>query len=248
MSRPNDLRPTNGKSSVTGWRDRETRVIFSRIYPSARFLRHRAHVAACLAVSLNYGLAWADLLPPPAEPAIKRLERNRNAFDRSDQFCAGKFRGDACAILGSRLAGGGEGVCENEINRAAFTIDLYCKRTGLAVIERGLPEGGFVAEAMLCAGADANADAPRPWNCTPLAEIPADRFCRGKSVGQACTVAMSYDGTPEQHEGICREATQHEGFYYQGRRIATRQVILCMAPEAIERSYRDASWLEKLRQ
>ncbi|ENO89516.1 hypothetical protein [Thauera linaloolentis] len=195
-------------------------------------------------MSLNYGLAWADLLPPPAEAAIKRLERNRNAFDRSDQFCAGKFRGDACAILGSRLAGGGEGVCDNEINRATFTIDLYCKRTGLALIERSLPKDGFVAEAALCADAEAS----RPWNCAPLPETPADRFCQGKSIGQACTVAMSYDGRPEQHEGICREETQREGFYYQGRRVATRQAILCMAPEAVERRYRNASWLEKLRQ
>lgn len=192
----------------------------------------------------NGGPAQADLLPPPAESAMKRLDRNRNAFDRTDQFCAGKFRGDACTIPGSRLAGGGDGVCQNEINRSTFSIDLYCKREGLAVIQRGLPEGGFVAEPALCA----EAQAPHPWNCTPLPEIPADRFCQGKSVGQSCTVDMGYDGTPEQHQGVCREETQREGFYYQGRRVATRQVILCTAPEDIERVYRKATWLEKLRQ
>ncbi len=191
------------------------------------------------------GLAYADLLPPGAEDAIRRFEKNRKAFDRVDQFCTDKAPGDACMVAGSRLAGGGPGTCRSEVNRASFTIDLSCRREGVLVIQRGLPEGGFVAEADLCKGDDVS----RPWNCTPLATVPVDRFCQGKALNQACTVSLDYNGAPEQQEGICRQVTEREGFYHQGRRIATRQVVLCDAPEQpAARIYRDVPWYQKLRQ
>lgn len=191
------------------------------------------------------GLANADLLPPGAEDAIRRLEKNRKAFDRVDQFCTDKAPGDACMVAGSHWAGGGPGTCRNEINRTSSTIDLSCRREGVTVIRRGLPEGGFVAEAQLCKGDDV----PRPWNCTPLPVIPVDRFCQGKAVNQACTVSLEYNGVSELHEGFCRQVTEREGFYYQGRQIATRQVVLCDVPEQpAERTYRDVPWYHKLRQ
>lgn len=196
-----------------------------------------------LAMALYGGLAHADLLPPQAEPLMKRLDQNRNAFDRADQFCQGKQPGDACVIAGSRLAGGGDGVCKNDINRSSYgTIDLTCVRSGSISIERGLPENGFVADASLCEGPGVLGQ----WRCKPLPEPPVDRFCQGKSVGQSCAVSLRYEGREEEHAGVCREITQRSGFYYRGHQTVTRQVILCDAPEAIERVYQDVSWWKKL--
>ncbi len=84
---------------------------------------------------LNGGWAQADALHPEAESAVKRLQKNRKAFDRVDQFCTDMAPRDACAVAGSRLAGGGGGTCRNAINRTALTIDLSCNREGVVVID-----------------------------------------------------------------------------------------------------------------
>ncbi len=194
-------------------------------------------------LALICGVAQADLLPPGAEDAVKRIQKNPKAFDRTDQFCTDKVPGDACTISGSRLAGGSRGVCSNEINRTNLTIDLSCNRQGFMNIDRGLPEGGFVAAPELCA----SGGMPGIWSCTPLTQTPVDRFCQGKSVNDACVVSMTYEGVSEQHEGICREVTQREGFYFRGRHLATRQVVLCDGlDKPAVRTYQNVPWIRKL--
>lgn len=194
-------------------------------------------------LALICGVAQADLLPPGSEDAVKRLQKNPKAFDRTDQFCMDKAPGDACTISGSRLAGGSRGICSNEINRTNLTIDLSCNQQGFMNIDRGLPKGGFVAAPEICA----NGGMPDIWNCTPLPSTPVDRFCQGKSVNESCVVSMTYDGVAEKHEGICREVTQREGFYFRGRQMATRQVVLCDGLDTpAVRAYQDVPWFKKL--
>lgn len=196
-------------------------------------------------LALLCGFAQADLLPPGAEDAVKRLQKNPKAYDRADQFCSDKTTGDACSISGSRLAGGGNGICKNELNRTTLTIDLTCNRQGFMNIDRGLPEGGFVAAPELCA----NGSMPGIWSCTPLTKMPVDRFCQGKSVNDTCVVSMTYEGATEQQEGICREVTEREGFYFRGRQLATRQVVLCDGlDKPAVRTYQNVPWFKKLLQ
>lgn len=190
--------------------------------------------------------AAADVLPPRAAEAAERLLKNPNAFDRTDQFCAGKRRGDACAIPASPLAGGGAGSCRNELNRSSFTIDLSCERSGSYVLDRGLPEGGFVADRSLCGDPAAHVPAGAPYACKPLQPMPADRFCAGKPVGAACSAEISHDGVRETHQGTCRTIEEQRGFYFQGRRVATREVVRCEAEASFERVYTPVGWWEKL--
>lgn len=198
--------------------------------------------------------AAADLLPPQAHEAAMRLRANPDAFDRIDNFCSDKKRGDACTIPGSVLAGGGEGVCKNELNRSTFTIDLSCEREGRVAIDRKLPEGGFVHDDSLCrqqAKEAASGNVPpgeSRWNCAPLDPMPADRFCQGKAAGNACAVELRYQGTTQTHEGVCKQVREFSGFYYQGRRTATREVIRCEPETAVTRTFSPVSWWKKLLQ
>jgi len=215
---------------------------------------HSLSRAAMLAAALASCTvpALADLIPPEAEAAAKRLRANPKAFDRTDEYCTDKKVGEACTIPGSAFAGGGEGVCKNDLNRAG-TIDLSCKREGFMNIDRKYPEGGFVADATICRELEQrkreNTPYPPEWNCTPLDPTPTDQFCAGKAVGAACTVTLSYLGKPEQAQGVCKHDLQQQGFYYQGRRTLSRLVIECQPAEALpERKYTPVGWWQKLMQ
>lgn len=207
----------------------------------------RLQVLLLLALSV---LAWTratgDVLPPRAAEAAERLRRNPDAFDRTDQFCKGRRRGDACEIAASPLAGGGAGTCRSAIDRAGSTIDLSCERADGYVLDRGLPEGGFVGDASLCANPAATVPSGAPYSCKPLQPMPVDRFCAGKPVGSACSAEISRDGVRETHPGVCRTVEEQRGFYFQGRRVATREVVRCEAEGSFERIYTPVGWFEKL--
>lgn len=197
--------------------------------------------------------AGADLIPPEAAPAALRLHKNPKAFDRVDNFCKRKRVGDACSIPGGAFAGGGEGMCRNDLNRTTLTIDLSCVREGQVTIDRKLPAGGFVNDSELCSDAARSAAGDDPsshpeWNCTPTVPTAADQFCTGKAIGSACTVELTYQGRREQHQGVCSQVFETEHFYYQGRRTATRQVIRCDPATVTPRSYAPATWWQKLTQ
>lgn len=195
--------------------------------------------------------ARADLISPRIQEARDRLKANPDTFDRFDAFCAGKRRGDACEIPGSTFAGGGKGVCTNAINDEKSTIDLSCIRSGTVEIDRKLPKGGFVNDEALCnrqanAKTEAEKQESRQWNCTPMQPAPADRFCVGKAINGGCTVELVYQGKVERHEGVCKTVTEIDRFYYQGRRIAIRDVIQCEPDKPVRHEYAPASWWKKL--
>lgn len=194
--------------------------------------------------------ALADLVPPNAFPAAKRLSENPRAFDRTDDFCTGKKVGDACEIPGSRLSGGGPGTCDNAIHRGHGTIDLLCRRTGRVVLDRGLPEDGFVADPEFCAGIARLGDEGKPMasHCVPPHIQPVDRFCAGKTLGDACTVDLEYAGQTERHLGTCREEVQTRRFYHQGQRTLTRKAVLCLADPLPPPNLKPLSWWQKLLQ
>jgi hypothetical protein len=197
--------------------------------------------------------ALADLIPPQAAEAAKRLEKNPRAFDRTDEYCKGKKVADACTLPGNAFAGGGEGVCQNNTVRWPTTIDLTCVREDTVVIERKLPKGGFVNDTSLCSDAgkiDSNGiPEPSRWNCSPIVPTPRDQFCAGKEVGAACTVQLRNQDRQEEFPGVCKEEVQSYSFYYQGQRTATRKVVQCESPESLPpRTYAPASWWQKLTQ
>jgi hypothetical protein len=212
-----------------------------------------AFIAAILAVAAVHLPALADLISPEGVPAAKRLANNPRAFDRSDEYCKGKKVSDACTMPGNLFAGGGDGVCKNELNRRSYTIDLLCEREDNTIIERKLPEGGFVNDASLCRDAGKvesdGSSTPSPWNCKPTVPTPRDQFCAGKEVGAACTVQLLYQGRQEEFDGVCKEEVQSRSFYYQGPRTVTRQVVQCQSPEALPpRTFTPATWWQKLTQ
>ncbi len=193
--------------------------------------------------------AWpvqADLLPPQALDAAQRLLKNPAAFDNVDSFCDGKKPGAACTLPGNTFAGGGAGLCKNELNRSTFLIDMTCQRlASVFVVEPELPEGGFVVEPMLC---NNGLDFGPQFTCTPLTPAPTDRFCKDKKLAQACTVELSNDGKKEKFAGICRQVTEKAGFYFQGRRTANREVIRCQPPQTVQHTLRRVGTLQKLTQ
>lgn len=194
--------------------------------------------------------AIADVLPPAVADAEQRLRANPKAYDRVDEFCAGKKPQAACVIPGSVFAGGGAGTCRNGINRGEGTIDLACVRNDEVAIDRRLPEGGFVSDERLCRAAEEEARAynrpARRVNCKPIVPTPADRFCKGVAPGAACTVELNYQGRVERHEGVCKQITESEHFYYFGPQTAKREVIRCEPPQATTRTFKPVSWVKKL--
>lgn len=190
--------------------------------------------------------ALADLIPPQVAAARERLHANPEVFDRTDQFCAGKTRDKACTIDGSTFSGGGAGVCRSEITDSGASIDLVCRRSSEPVIDRRLPDGGYVNDPGMCAASRQPGYSGPPVNCKPTVPTPADRFCREKAAGSACTVELIYEGKTETHEGICNQVTESTGFYYQGRRSAVRQVIRCDPPSEVKREMNAVKWYEKL--
>jgi hypothetical protein len=202
-------------------------------------------LAACFSLPV-----YADLLPPQAADAITRLQHNPDAFDRVDNFCKGKKKGDACTLPGNLFEGGGEGRCINEINRTTFTLDMSCQRPATVFIQRQIPEEGYVHDAQLCRqqeAAVARGEAPR-WNCAPHPVKLADQFCRDKSVGDVCRVELRYDGQRHSFDGACQHVTETAGFYYQGRRQKTREVIRCEPLKTVTRTFTPVSWWQKLAQ
>ncbi len=190
--------------------------------------------------------ARADVLPPQAADAKQRLLNNPAAYDNVDNFCDGKKPGAACTLPGNTFAGGGAGVCKNEVNRTTWLIDLTCQRKASVLVhEPQLPAGGFVVEPMLC---NNGLDFGEQFTCSPTTPPPPDRFCKGKKVAEACTVELANDGKKEKYPGICRQITEKASFYFQGYRTPSRDVIRCEPPQTLQRTLRRVGPLQKLTQ
>lgn len=205
--------------------------------------------AFAAAIFLLAGTAVADVIPPHIAALENRMRENPELFDRHDNFCSDKKPDDECMIPGSRLAGGGNGVCRRTVNSGNSTIDLSCERVDYVNIFRDLPSGGFVPESRTCASPQLAEQLSRtPYACKPQAAPYVDRFCRGKSVGDACMVELSVGGARETNAGTCQQVTEKEGYYLYGRGVATRETIRCEASEPVKRTFSNVGPLRKLLQ
>lgn len=216
-----------------------------------RILLVAAAAAALSApVALLVPAARADVIPPAVMQAEQRLRDNPKAFDRSDQFCAKRAIGAACAIPGDALAGGGAGVCRNGLDATRTQIDLRCERSAKVVVDRGLAERGFTLPAYLCEVPEgAEIARSRGYGCKPPAKPPEDRFCAGRSVGGACEAALTVDGKPVRNAGVCARVTESAPrFYFRGWQVAKREVLQCVSAKPVERVFKPVSWWQKARQ
>ncbi|MFN5010792.1 MAG: hypothetical protein ACK5F5_06170 [Gammaproteobacteria bacterium] len=207
-------------------------------------------VAAALVASVPVPAARADVIPPGVREAEQRLRDNPKAFDRVDQFCAQRKVGAACTLPGDALAGGGAGVCRNALDETRTRIDLSCVRRATVTIDRGLPAGGFVLPAHVCADPEGAAVArERGYGCTPAAQPLPDRFCAGRSVGAACEAALSVDGKPVRNAGVCARVTESAPrFYFRGWQVARRDALQCVSATPVVRDHKPVSWWQKVRQ
>jgi hypothetical protein len=194
----------------------------------------------------------ADLISPRLADARSRLHANPDTYDQVDQYCSGLKRDAACSLPGNAFEGGGPGVCKTGINHSAV-IDMVCEQRASVAIDRQIPDGGFVADERLCepyrAALASGLPLPKqPWNCAPPPKALTDQFCRSAAVGGACTAEVVVDGRKERHPGVCNPVLQTENFYHQGRRQATRSVLMCQPASSVVRQFSPASWLQKLKQ
>lgn len=215
-------------------------------------IRRHNSPALFLASLMFAGAACADLISPRLADAQSRLHANPQTYDQVDQFCSGKKRDEACSMPGSAFEGAGPGVCKTDINNNAV-IEMACVQTATVAVDRRIPDGGYVADERLCQPYQAALAAGRPppkqpWNCTPPAQALTDQFCAMAAAGDACTAEAVVDARRERHPGVCTSVIQTENFYHQGRRQATRSVLMCMPTSKIVRQFSPASWLQKLKQ
>jgi hypothetical protein len=191
-------------------------------------------------------VTWADVISNEAYNARERLSSNPNIYDRVDSFCKGKKPKSACVIPGDILAGGGNGICVNSFDDRYSTIDMVCVRKGELLLDRQLPEGGYVADFSFCKDG-ANREGYPTANCKPLKPPPKDRFCREKSIGSACSVELTYNNKKLTEAGVCKEVVEMtDSYYHYGRHRDARTVIRCEAPSLPERIMTPASWFDKL--
>ena len=175
--------------------------------------------------------ARADVMPPEAEAAGERMQKDPKALDRADSYCADKAIGAACLIPGNVFEGGGAGKCERRIDHEAFTIDLRCNLPAWPEIERGLPSGPYQIDESACRSLAADPQQKETLKgqgmvCDAVPTV-ADRFCAGRSAGAACNAEMRVAEQRESHAGVCHEVKEGMLLYYEGRREATRSVLQC---------------------
>jgi hypothetical protein len=199
---------------------------------------------------------YADVLSLDAENAQQRMQENPDIYDRVDDFCRDRKPQMACTISGSTFSGGGTGTCVREYSGKSKTIDLYCVRTSEVLIDRQLPDNRFVDDEDLCStnwddcgkfGTVHNGvECKSPWNCTPLTPTPHDQFCKGKVVGNQCTVVLNYLGKEERHQGLCKTTIETDTFYHRGYHTRTSRVINCEPPSEAPRNFTTVKWFNKL--
>lgn len=182
-----------------------------------------------LPLLLLASVARADLLPPGASEARQRYEKFQDVYDRSDQFCRNKEVGASCTIPGTAFEGGGAGVCSRDLADRATQIDLRCKLSAPARIERRVPDGPFFRGS--CTPDEEKAAKNAGLTCKDPEPV-ADRFCAGRKVGDTCNAEFTVDGKQQSEAGRCGVTTEEYSYYQYGRRTATRRVVLCQPLQA----------------
>lgn len=201
-----------------------------------------------LALFATHCAGSADVLPPQVVDVGLRMQKYPNLVDRIERNCSNRKQGDACVLPGTPFSGGGDGTCKRTLNVQALTIDLVCDVESRVIMDRQLPgdDMGWVHDASLCKRPEDMA--PGFLKCKPLATTPVDVFCRDKPVGAACTAEMRITGRSGTHRfpGVCARVTERQGFYYQGHREMTRDVIQCEPPPLDPPQFETVSWFKKL--
>jgi hypothetical protein len=188
----------------------------------------------------------ADVLPFGGSHRPKE-DRSQDSYAWVDSFCKGKKIQAECTISGPIPSGGGKGVCE--VNNK--TAKLTCVRSAEPIIDRQLPDGGYVADSTFCKDGLNILNSPigRSKNCKPLKITPVDRFCKGKTVGRPCAIEFTYNGKQMSSEGVCKQVVEmSEPYNFFGERRDQRVVIKCESKPLPERTMTPVDWLEKLRQ
>lgn len=216
----------------------------------ALILRATAFALFASAVALISPDAGADVIPPGVREAEQRLRDNPKAFDRVDQFCAGRAIGAACSIPGDALSGGGAGICRNGLDATRTHIDLKCQRRATVTIDRGLPSGGYTLPAHVCADPEGAEVARREGHgCARPAQPLQDRFCAGLAVGTVCEATLVVDGKAVRNKGVCARVTEPAPrFYFRGWQVAQREVLQCVSAKPVVHDLKPLSWWQKVRQ
>lgn len=175
-------------------------------------------------------VAAADVLPPGYARAQERFAKTQ-AYDRTDQYCAGKAADAACVIPGNAFEGGGAGICARRLPRGEVQIDLLCELRPEPVLERDLPRGKFKASAATCEHMNRPGTNRGPLEasdlvCEDLTPVH-DRFCRDKKTGEPCQAELRVGSGVQSFAGVCRQTTQIRGYYMQGNHLAERRVVQC---------------------
>jgi hypothetical protein len=202
--------PLHGDSSILCWSFQSVELL-PTLRKIMRFL---------LLFSLLFCLpAFADLAP-----MRESSYSDNNAEDsktgpilRADELCMDKKQGDSCLIPGSHWEGGGKGSC------ARNGASLSCFPSNIVWMDRQVPCNRKVS-------------GNRDLRCEPTAEIPADRFCTGKAVGNACTLEMGYGNTIEKIEGVCKADQDVVGMAHPNDPIL-RNIIICALPQGEPKNY-----------
>ncbi len=188
---------------------------------------------ACLSflAVFSWGNVSADLLPPAAARLMERYSANPGSYDRTDAWCAGREIGSACAIPGSAFEGGGPGKCDRVMNRDENFIDFRCLPKNWPQIERFLPPGQFQAAQDLCVDLAREQSGPETLSkmglmCAAPAPV-SDRYCQGAAPGKSCVAEVQVGEQVERATGVCKSETEKRSFYFRGRQVATRPVVMC---------------------
>lgn len=202
---------------------------------------------------------YADIVLPQVQNARARLSANPDTYDRVDQYCKDKKPAADCVISGPTFSGGGKGVCKNDYNGKEDSIDLACVRSDQILIDRKLPEGGFVNDSELCRLQKENNCLTEKdpfhdpkcaehmfWQCSPMVPTPQDQFCQGKDIGSSCVVELIYQGKIEHETGRCESVVESEAFYFWGHRTRTRDVVRCEPTSVVQHVFTPASWVKKI--
>lgn len=182
------------------------------------------HRALSVLMILWSATAHADVLLPAEVDAHDRFRKQPDVWDRTDQYCDGRKVNDVCHIPGTKLAGGGAGVCKRVLEDRSSYVDLKCDLDDPIYFDRKYPDGKFQLINRECSKEDSNR-----WSCEPPPRI-ADQFCTGKNEGDACTVAYRQAAKRSGSEdGRCRPDTETREGYWQGRLTLSRPVLSCQA-------------------
>jgi hypothetical protein len=176
------------------------------------------------------GVCAADLLPPTQEEKRSleeaTLRASKGEYEMADQYCAGKSIGNACWRPYTPPQFGGRGTCVAGVTgrggngKTVWIVEADCRPRsyvrddGLTLWNRPprlpvhlCPPGGDLTPER-AAEAQEIIDAMREAGyVTPScrSDMAYDRGCKGKAVGDPCTMEMTLKGesTPDRFEGVC---------------------------------------------